>query len=254
MKTGKNTEPMFSAIAPRYDLFNHIASLGLDFYWRRKAAQIACDQRPGRVLDICCGSGDLAFAIAQTGGAGHITGLDISEPMLAIAREKQKAKNYPVGFEWVCAEAENTGLETETFDVITCAFGMRNIVDKQSAMKEAYRLLRDGGKICILEFALPKKFPLRQICLVYLRFALSTVGFLLLGKAAPTRYLYGSILDWDKNAGAEKLLEDGGFEDIKKISLVAGAVCLHTARKLKNKNVDGAPPSVIGRGYRRPGR
>jgi len=245
---------MFSAIAHRYDLFNRIVSLGMAFYWRRKAAQIACDQRPGRVLDICCGSGDLAFAIARTGNAGHITGLDISEPMLDLAREKQKAKNYPIGFEWVCAEAENTGLETETFDVIACAFGMRNIADKQSAMKEAQRLLRDGGKICILEFALPKKFPLRQLCLAYLGFVIPAVGFLLFGRAAPTRHLYRSILDWDKNAGVEKLLEIGGFGDIEKISLAAGIVCLHTARKLKNKNADGAPPSVIGRGYRRPGR
>ncbi|MEN6307413.1 MAG: ubiquinone/menaquinone biosynthesis methyltransferase [Anaerohalosphaeraceae bacterium] len=225
------TEPMFSAIARRYDLCNHLFSFGLDFYWRHKAAAIACDGPIISALDLCCGTGDMTFALAKTGQLHSIIGCDIARPMLDIAA--QKAKKYAATnttIQWHCASAENTGLPEAAFDRITCAFGFRNVDDLPAALKESHRLLKPGGKLCILEFFLPQQGLSRRIYLFYLCRIMPLVAGWIVGTSAPWHYLAQSIHRWE-TVDLTAQLRHTGFRDIIVRSLTFGTVRIHTAQK-----------------------
>jgi len=224
-----DTEAMFSRIARHYDLFNRLASLNLAYYWRRKTAATACPDKISDALDICCGTGDMAFALAKTGNVEKITGLDASRAMLACAEKKQGKIKTP--FDWLCAPATQTNLDCEAFDLITCAFGLRNIPDKTAALKEMHRLLKKGGRVCILEFSIPDSFLLRRICLLYLRFAVPLIGRLLLGSGGPADYLARSIRDWDRTIVPKEMLTAAGFKEVRTLPLTGGIVSVHTGVK-----------------------
>jgi len=222
---------MFSAIARRYDLCNHLFSFGLDFYWRRKAAAIACDGPITSALDLCCGTGDMAFALAKTGRLQSITGCDIARPMLDIAAQKtQKYAAANTAIQWHCASAENTGLPAAAFDRITCAFGFRNVDDLPAALKESCRLLKPGGKLCILEFFLPQQGLSRKLYLFYLCRIMPLVAGWIAGDSAPWRYLAASIYRWE-SIDLTAQLRQAGFHDIIVRSLTLGTVRIHTAKK-----------------------
>jgi len=231
-----NTEPMFSSIAPRYDFCNHLFSFGLDFYWRKKTASLCCNQPIEAALDMCCGTGDMAFALARTGQVKTITACDISLPMLDCAKCKYKKNQnrgqlpVSVPINWLHCPAQNTGLPDASFDLITCAFGLRNISDIDGTLKEIHRLLKPGGKVCILEFFLPQNKLLRSIHQFYLCHIMPLAARWIAGTPGPWYYLAHSIEQWEK-INLPELLAQASFRDITVHPLTFSSVRITAAWK-----------------------
>jgi demethylmenaquinone methyltransferase/2-methoxy-6-polyprenyl-1,4-benzoquinol methylase len=226
-----NTEPMFSSIVPRYDFCNHLFSFGLDFYWRKKTANLCCNPPIEAALDLCCGTGDMAFALVHTGQVKTITACDISLPMLECAKRKhKKCKQLHPPVEWLHCSAENTGLPDASFDLITCAFGLRNVDDVAQTLHEMHRLLKPGGKVCILEFFLPQNKFLRSIYLFYLCRLMPLAARLIAGTPGPWHYLAHSIEQWEK-INLPKLLHAASFSNITIHPLTFATVQITTAQK-----------------------
>jgi len=232
------TEPMFSAIAARYDLCNRLFSLGLDWYWRKKTAAIACAAPIENALDLCCGTGDMAFALVKTGKVKCITGGDISQPMLTLAEQKQQAQTAhaklptDISFRWLCIPAEATGLADQSFDLITCAFGLRNVDNLPLTLKEMHRLLKPGGTVCILEFFLPRQHWLRNLYMIYLGILMPRLGKLITGSSAPWDYLAQSIENWTDNINLKQQLQTAGFTEVAIEPLTCRTVQVYAAQKI----------------------
>ncbi len=231
---------LFKRIARRYDMANHVLSCGMDILWRRSAARQALVGAGGRVLDMCCGSGDMAFAIARHGqGLGlKITGMDFSEEMLEIARTKQRrfkqrGKGGDCQIQWRLGDCTDTRLEGNTFDLVSCAFGVRNMQSHlPGALAEMYRLLRPGGRVCIVEFSLPRFLPIRWVYMCYLRYVLPLLGGLVTGDVAGYRYLSETIRHWAQTVDPVGELERVGFINVSAKSLSCGIVTVYNALKI----------------------
>jgi demethylmenaquinone methyltransferase/2-methoxy-6-polyprenyl-1,4-benzoquinol methylase len=209
---------MFDRIAPVYDVMNRAMSLGLDVRWRRMTARAVV--RPGeRVLDVCCGTGDLAVADSEAGG--DVTGLDFSEQMLARARRKSDA------IAWIRGDATDLPFPDAAFDAVTVGFGIRNLDDMESGLRELARVLRPGGRLGCLEITRPRG-ALRPFFRLWFDGLVPLAGRVLPGGSAYT-YLPASVRRFpgpDDLAGA---MERAGFSAIRWKLLGGGIVALHTA-------------------------
>jgi demethylmenaquinone methyltransferase/2-methoxy-6-polyprenyl-1,4-benzoquinol methylase len=208
---------MFDRIAPVYDAMNRLMTAGLDRRWRRETA--AAVVRPGdRVLDVCCGTGDLALAAAEAGG--EVTGLDFSEAMLVRARRKEPA------LEWVSGDALALPFADDSFEAVTIGFGLRNLADAERGLAEMRRVLSPGGRVAILEITRP-----RGIVRPFYRFwfdgVIPLAGKVLPGGSAYS-YLPASVRRFPDPEGLAKLMGDAGFGDIRWRLLAGGIVALHT--------------------------
>jgi demethylmenaquinone methyltransferase/2-methoxy-6-polyprenyl-1,4-benzoquinol methylase len=211
---------MFDRIAPVYDLMNRAMSLGLDVRWRRMTARAAV--RPGdRVLDACCGTGDLALADHEAGG--NVTGLDFSERMLARARRKSDA------IEWVRGDATELPFPEDTFDAVTVGFGVRNLEDLESGLRELARVLRPGGRLGCLEITRPTG-ALRPFFRLWFDGLVPLAGRVLPGGSAYT-YLPASVKRFPGPEDLAAVMERAGFSTIRWKLLGGGIVALHTAVK-----------------------
>jgi len=206
---------MFDRIAPVYDAMNRVMTAGLDVRWRRLAAEVV---KPGdRVLDACCGTGDLALAAARRGG--RVTGLDFSEAMLARARRKAP------GIEWVQGDALALPFEPASFDVVTVGFGARNLADLASGLRELRRVLRPGGRLAVLEITRPRGF-LAPFYRLWFDAVVPLLGKLLPGGSAYS-YLPASVRRFPGPDELVELLEEAGFDGISYRLLAGGIVALH---------------------------
>jgi demethylmenaquinone methyltransferase/2-methoxy-6-polyprenyl-1,4-benzoquinol methylase len=208
---------MFDRIAPVYDAMNRAMTAGLDRRWREATA--AAVVKPGdRVLDACCGTGDLALAAAAAGGA--VTGLDFSEPMLARARGKSP------DIDWVSGDALALPFPDAAFDAATVGFGVRNLADLERGLGELKRVLKPGGRLGILEITRP-----RGVLAPFYRFWFDGV-IPLAGKVLPGgdaySYLPASVRRFPEPADLAKLLDEAGFDDIRWRLFAGGIVALHT--------------------------
>jgi demethylmenaquinone methyltransferase / 2-methoxy-6-polyprenyl-1,4-benzoquinol methylase len=208
---------MFDRIAPVYDAMNCVMTAGLDQRWRRLTA--AAVVRPSdRVLDACCGTGDLALAAARAGG--RVVGLDFSERMLERARRKSPE------VEWVRGDLLELPFEDESFDGATVGFGVRNVADLERALAELRRVLRTGGCVGILEITTPRG-PLRLFYRLWFDRLVPLLGKLLRGGSAYT-YLPASVRRFPGAEELTALLERAGFADVSVRLLAGGIVALHT--------------------------
>lgn len=215
----------FEPIAPRYDCCNRLFSFGLDRRWRRTAALLLNPQPGESILDLCCGSGEMAAALAHRQPLADIVGLDISRAMIELAKKKYAAQSDRI--RWRVADAVQTGLPAQSFDLITCAFGLRNIPDKTAALREMKRLLRPKGRIGILEFSLPENRILRTLFWIYLRYLMPAASIPLFGKPNPLIYLAESIRTWDEELNFPDLCRRAGLICRTRDSLCAGTVTLY---------------------------
>ncbi len=158
-------EQMFSDIAAGYDRANHWLSFNLDHGWRRKAAELAGPNPGESLLDICCGTGDLALAIwERQKSLEQVVGVDFCEAMLAEASRKTAQERYKeLNVQWLKADAQRIPLPGASFDIVSCAFGIRNLQDPKAGLAEAFRLLKPGGRIVILEFSRPEGIIFGQL-------------------------------------------------------------------------------------------
>ena len=212
---------MFDRIAPVYDPMNRLMTAGLDRRWRRETA--AAVVQPGdRVLDVCCGTGDLALAASRAGG--RVTGLDFSAPMLERARGKSSE------IEWIEGDALALPFADESFDAVTIGFGLRNLPNVERGLTELRRVLRPGGRLAILEITRPKG-PLAPFYRFWFDGVIPLAGKVLPGGSAYS-YLPASVRRFPAPEGLAKLLDEAGFDQISWRLFGGGIVALHkgTAR------------------------
>ncbi len=214
---------LFASIADRYDLANHLLSGGFDFLWRRRAARIVRRWRPATILDLATGSGDLALTLQRNCPEAAIVGADFCEPMLEKARAKGLRHT-------VVADALHLPFADETFDVVTVAFGLRNIASWDAALREMARVLSQGGHVLILDFSLPPP-PIRAIYRFYLHRCLPTIAALLTQEKGAYDYLGESIERFPAGRSMQKLIEANGFSAATCERLTGGIVSLYTASR-----------------------
>jgi len=220
---GPKVQAIFSAIARRYDLANHLLSAGLDFSWRRLAGEIVRKWEAARVLDVATGSGDLAQTIRARCPQALVVGADFCQPMLVTAARK----GLPL---LVAADALCLPFEDGSFDAVTVAFGLRNMESWPDALREMGRVLRPGGHVLVLDFSVPPP-PLRWIYRPYLHFVLPRLAALLTGEKAAYDYLGDSIEKFPQSAQMCDLIENAGFSGAVCQPLSGGIVSLYTAER-----------------------
>lgn len=226
---------LFAEVAPRYDLINDVQSLGLHRLWKRRVIR-AAKVGPGQsALDLCCGTGDLTLALARTGAAA--TGLDFSEPMLAVARQRARRLIEPDAasgagpVEFQQGDALRLPFAERAFDAVTIGYGLRNLSDPRAGLAEMGRVLRSGGRLVVLEFGKPENALWRGFYFAYLRWVVPVFGRLFCGNASAYAYILESLQNYPAQAGVTRLLQELGFVDIRVTNLLGGAMSIHEARK-----------------------
>ena len=215
---------MFDSIAWRYDLANHLLSCGFDFHWRRRAARIVASWKPDKIVDLATGTGDLALAIQRNLGDADLIGVDFSEEMLAIAKQK----GVP---QVIAADALALPFTDRSFDCVTIAFGLRNMKDWGAALREMSRVLEATGHLLVLEFSLPRLPILRGIYRFYLHRLLPLLGSFLTQKKSAYDYLGDSIEEFPGGEAMLRLMDANGFCNAGAEPLTGGIVTIYTATK-----------------------
>jgi len=216
----------FAKIARRYVITNHVLSLGTDILWRRKVARMVRDLKPGKVLDLATGSGDLAAEIAKQCPEVAITGADFSAPMLEVAR-KRRVPNL----ELIEADAMKLPFGPATFDVVTAGFGLRNMASWPDAVWEMARVLRPGGTLVILDFSLPSSVLLRRPYQFYLHRVMPRVAGWITGQRGAYAYLAGSVEQFPSGEHMCDLLKANGFATAKAMPVSFGIASIYVAGK-----------------------
>ncbi len=223
---------MFEKISPVYDLANHLLSLGMDFYWRKKLAEKIKPYQPEAILDLACGTMDLGITCQKKIPQAEIYFSDFSLKMMELGIKKLSKKGLLEKSNLVLSDAHQLAFSEESFSALVIAFGVRNFPEPQEALKEMYRVLCPGGILGILEFSLPKNFLFRIIYQFYLGWLLPAIGYLLSGERA-YYYLRDSIKNFPPPKDFEKELEQAGFELKASIGLTQGVCWLYLAEKPK---------------------
>jgi demethylmenaquinone methyltransferase/2-methoxy-6-polyprenyl-1,4-benzoquinol methylase len=225
-------EATFSSVAPRYDLANHWLSGGIDFYWRNCLVKLAQKNKPTDILDLATGSGDVLFALRKgLGDKVNLTGLDFCEPMLEQARAKRTVRGLEDATnQFLHGDCLNLPFEDQSFDLITIAFGLRNLANRAKGLAEIQRVLRPGGRLIILEFSQPYLW-FRPLYYFYLKGILPWVARWLTGDRDAYLYLGTSIAGFPNRDGLCKEIEKAGFSMVQAKALTFSIVALHEGRK-----------------------
>jgi len=221
---------MFSGIAGRYDLLNHLLSLNIDKRWRRMVRReiedILADERSS-VLDVACGTGDLSIEL-KTGANANVIGTDFCRPMLSIAAGK-----LPEQITLVEADALSLPFRDNSFDVVTIAFGLRNLSDISSGLKELRRILKPQGRVAVLEFSRPSNSVLRILFGIYFRNLLPLLGGVISGSRSAYTYLPSSVAQFPDQQQLAGLIEQAGFDRVSYENLTGGIAALHMGRRVE---------------------
>lgn len=221
---------LFATIAPRYDLINDLQSFGLHRAWKRRLIQLA-EVRPGcEALDVCCGTGDVAFALADAGA--RVTGADFSAPMLEVARQRQsRGSRGNETLTFVEADALRLPFPADTFDIVTIAYGLRNLADFGAGLVEMLRVLKPGGKLLILDFGKPDFAPWRAAYFTYLKLFVPLFGKIFCGNSATHAYILESLKKYPAQRGIAAMLAELGCREARIENLLGGVMSINTAIK-----------------------
>jgi ubiquinone/menaquinone biosynthesis methyltransferase len=216
---------LFGTIADRYDLITRLLSGGRDQQWKRRLVEEG-GIRPGdRVLDLACGTGDLAALSVQRGA--QVTGLDLTVRMIELARRKSALRAVA----WIVGDMTRLPLPDRCCDVVTTGYGLRNVPDLPRALAEIHRVLRAGGRLCSLDFDRPESPACRAVYLAYLEVVGAALGWALHRDPDTYRYIPASIRRWPGARGVADLMRQQGFEAVRHVPLLAGFMAIHVARK-----------------------
>ena len=222
---------MFAEIAPRYDFVNRMLSGGIDIWWRRITVKRAPPPTKGAILDVCTGTGDLALAYAvKAGPSVRVVGSDFCKPMLDRGIEKSATRNVPV--EWLEADAMKLPFPDNSFDLVTVAFGLRNIAETDTGLIEMCRVCKPGGRLAILEFSLPENVIIRKSYLWYFRNVLPRIGNAIAQNHADAySYLNQSVEEFPSGDSLVQLIKQTGFDHVDQFPLTFGVATLSIATK-----------------------
>lgn len=221
---------MFDSISGRYDFLNHLLSFGIDKGWRRKLIREARLSSPKRALDIATGTGDLAIALRKA-GAEEIIGLDISNGMLEVGRQKVRKAGLDKLVDLQYGDSEAIPFDQGSFDLVTAAFGVRNFEHLDIGLKEMSRVLRPGGKMMILEFSQPESTPFKQLYGFYSKYILPTIGRLVSKDTSAYAYLPESVEAFPYGEAFLERLRKCGLTNVRAIPLTFGVASLYLAEK-----------------------
>jgi demethylmenaquinone methyltransferase/2-methoxy-6-polyprenyl-1,4-benzoquinol methylase len=225
---------IFSFLAGRYDLFNALASIGMDRSWRKRAAGLAISSaKTGPyVLDLCAGTGDLAIEVARMDRYSRIEALDFCAEMVEIGKAKARAKGFGGRISWTVADASDMPYAGGTFDALTCGFALRNMQkDLDKVFAESFRVLKQGGAMIALDLTRPEGRARRVLHRIYLKFALPVIGFIIYGRTSPFKYLGESILGFYEAEEVKEKLLKAGFRECRFEPAGFGAAGIYTAIK-----------------------
>jgi len=220
---------MFAEIAPRYDFLNHALSLNIDKRWRRLVVKrvVNCLQRPDALaLDLCCGTADLSL---ELGAVARTFGVDFCHPMLQIGIKKVRRSALPI--ELIEGDALNVPFADSMFDVVTVAFGLRNVDEPESGLREIYRLLKPGGRCVVLEFSHPQLPVFRSLFHFYFTRLLPRIGRAVSGSSFAYQYLPDSVQAFPGQMELAALMRTVGFSDVRYYNLFGGVASLHRGDK-----------------------
>jgi len=226
----QQVEQMFDNIAPKYDFLNHFLSLGIDKLWRKKAVSILSDFRSEILLDVATGTGDFAVAAAKL-NPKKIIGFDISEQMLAVGRTKVKRLGLDQIIEFRKGDSEAMPFQTEQFDAITVAFGVRNFENLEGGLQEFFRVLKPDGVVIILEFSKPRYFPMKQFYLFYFFKILPFIGRMISKDSSAYSYLPESVMAFPDDQKFLDVLQKVGFSRTTQKRLTFGIATIYIAQK-----------------------
>jgi len=221
---------MFNNISKKYDFLNHFLSLGIDILWRKKAIRLLKDSQPKVMLDIATGTGDFAIEALKLNPT-KIVGIDISEGMLNVGKQKIKEKGVDNIIELKLGDSENLEFEDNTFDAYTVGFGVRNFENLEKGLAEMLRVLKPDGTAVILEFSKPKKFPIKQIYNFYFNKILPGVGNMISKDNAAYTYLPESVNAFPEDLEFVNILTKLGYNNPKVIPLMFGIASIYIAKK-----------------------
>jgi demethylmenaquinone methyltransferase / 2-methoxy-6-polyprenyl-1,4-benzoquinol methylase len=227
---------MFGAIAPRYDLLNHWLSAGIDRWWRRRTVQLASASGEGPVLDVATGTGDLALAYWRSGGGRvRVVGVDFCRPMLDLGREKIRRAGADGSLTLLEADALNLPFADGSFEVISIAFGLRNLADPDRGLREMARVCRPGGRVAVLEFSLPTNAAFRAVYGWYFRRVLPRIGQALArNPQGAYNYLPASVGDFFSRETLVAKMEQAGLTDVRCCPLTFGIAAIYVGRKAES--------------------
>jgi demethylmenaquinone methyltransferase/2-methoxy-6-polyprenyl-1,4-benzoquinol methylase len=228
---GERIQEMFNSIAPRYDFLNRLLSLGIDRKWRRFAVGKINFSANGRILDVATGTGDVALEIAaRTPENVSIVGVDFSKEMVELGKSKIRNSPYAQRITMEVAPCEAIPFPEESFDSVTIAFGIRNVVDRLQGLKEMQRVLKQGGRLVILEFSTPTSSLFRSIYLFYFLKVLPAIGGLF-SKQSAYKYLPDSVLEFPSRDEFKNLMAKASFKNLAHYDLTGGIATVYLGEK-----------------------
>jgi demethylmenaquinone methyltransferase/2-methoxy-6-polyprenyl-1,4-benzoquinol methylase len=219
----ENVRQLFTRIAVRYDLINDLQSFGLHRYWKRAVIRRAGPLNGKRILDLCCGTGDLAFGLA--GPERQVIGLDFTVAMLRQAMVRAEGSKRPVFF--VQGDAQQLPFPDCSFDVVTMGYGLRNLADWRKGLSEIHRILVPGGKVLILEFGKPPSPLLRSAYFSYLKFFVPLLGLTFAGDLAAYRYILDSLQRYPGQDGVDQELQRLNFATAEVVNILGGTMSIN---------------------------
>lgn len=230
-KAGR-VQGVFSSVASKYDIMNDVMSGGVHRLWK-DAMMDWLAPRPGqRLLDVAGGTGDISFRFLKRAGSGHATVLDLTEPMLIEGRKRAEAARMADSLDWVVGDAMALPFDDNTFDVYTISFGIRNVTRPQEALNEAYRVLRPGGRLMVLEFSQLPNPLMQQAYDAYSFNVIPRMGQMIAGDRDSYQYLVESIRKFPDQETFLGMVRTAGFGNAKYRNLTLGVACLHSGWKL----------------------
>lgn len=224
-------EEMFNNIAPAYDFMNRAMTLGIDRTWRRKAVRTLPKGNDIAILDIATGTGDLALLIQKITGSEHITGIDLAENMLEIARQKAAAAPKPSAFRFLKADSLAMPFPDNSFHCITAAYGVRNFTNLLEGYREMFRVLKPGGMLAVLELSTPANPLVKPLYNIYTRRLIPAVGRLVAGDSQAYTYLPQSIAAVPQGSAMLALMQQAGFTHTLYKTFTFGTCSFYTAFK-----------------------